>query len=84
MGWLMFQIGGSEKGSPRRCSMNSEGGRATVHVNICRGAFWAESQQVQRPWGGTVPGMFEDLQGGLRGQGRVGGVEEGEGRGQGR
>lgn len=58
---------------PRRRSVNSEGGELASHAGICRGAFQAEEQQVQRPWGGTVLGMFK----------RALGLGQSEGKGKG-
>lgn len=45
----------------RSCPVNSEGGEVDSPVGavIFRGAFQAAEQQVQRPWGGMGPGMFE-------------------------
>lgn len=58
---------------PRSCPVNSEGGEVDSPGGIFGGAFQAAEQQVQRPWGGKVPGMFE----------RAAGLGQSEERGRG-
>ena len=49
-------------------------------MDTCKGAFQAQGQQVQRPRGGTMPGMFERhwRWGGVKGEGEGEGSELGE------
>lgn len=73
VGWLSPQIGSSEEGSRRRCSLNRKAGEVTL-CGYLQNRF-PEEQQVQRPWGVTMPGTSKELQRGLWGWGRHRGAQ---------